>query len=40
MLSEWKEGSEPYYTGQWRMYTWMSIIHLVRAQFLADSVFD
>jgi hypothetical protein len=28
MKSTWKEGSEPYYMGQWRMYTWMSIIHL------------
>ena len=32
MLSKWKEGSEPYYSGQWRMYTWMSTIHLTSAK--------
>ena len=28
----------PYYSGQWRMYTWTSIIYLVSARFIADSV--
>ena len=32
MKSTWKAGSEPYYTGQWRMYTWTSIIHLTSAK--------
>ena len=32
MLSKWKEGSEPYYSGQWRTYTWTSTIHLTRAK--------
>ena len=40
MLSEWEEGSEPYYAGQWRMYTWQSIIHLVSARFISGSVFE
>lgn len=31
MKCTWSTGSEPYYTGQWRMYTWMSIIHLTSA---------
>jgi len=32
MKSQWSTGSEPYYTGQWRMYTWKSIIHLTSAK--------
>jgi len=36
MPSEWEEGSEPYYSGQWRMYTWQSIIHLVSARCIKD----
>ena len=36
MLSKWKEGSAPFYSGQWRMYTRMSIIHLVIARCTED----
>ena len=32
MLSKWKKGSSPYFTGQWRMYTYVSIIHIVSAR--------
>ena len=32
MLSKCKEGSEPYYSGQWKTYTWMSTIHLTSAK--------
>ena len=39
-LCEWKNAGPPYYSGQWRFYTWMSVIHLVSARFIADSVFD
>ena len=33
------EGSDdsPYYPGQWKFYTWMSVIHLVSARFLANN---
>ena len=27
----------PYYPGQWRFYTWMSVIYLVKARFLASN---
>ena len=30
--SLWRAGSEPYITGQWRMYTMNSVIHLVSAR--------
>ena len=40
MYSEQVNTDPPYYSGQWRMYTWTSIIYLVSARFIADSVFD
>ena len=40
LYSEWKNANPPYYTGQWRFYTWMSIIHLVNARFIKENVFS
>jgi len=40
MLYEGPESDSPYYPGQWKFYTWMSVIHLVCARCIADSVFD
>lgn len=36
MLYEGSDGS-PYYSGQWKFYTWMSVIHIVSANFLAKN---
>ena len=40
MLYEVSYDDSPYYVGQWKFYTWQSVIHLVRARLIADSVFD
>ena len=37
--SEWDNADSPYFSGQWRFYTWMSIIHLVKARFIKENVF-
>lgn len=39
MLCKRSDADPPYYSGQWKMYTWMSIIYIVSARFIADSVF-
>ena len=32
IFSEWDKSDSPFFSGQWRFYTWTSIIHLVHAR--------
>ena len=38
LFSEWEKADSPFFSGQWRFYTWMSIIHLVKARFIKERV--
>lgn len=40
LYSKWEKADLPFVSGQWRFYTWMSIIHLVKARFIKESVFS
>ena len=36
LRSEWKDADPPFFSGQWRFYTWMSVIHLVSARCMNE----
>ena len=40
ILSERSNVDSPYYPGQWRFYTWTSVIYLVKARCISKSVFS
>ena len=37
MLYDGSKADSPYYPGQWKFYTWMSVIHIVSARFVAKN---